>query len=217
VSSPPSAEHRFARRAIVAAWLVVAFGSIGFFLASIAASIYFGPRVRPRATPVPRDDRLAHVRCNDELGALFRELHAATFEVQAALGPDYAIAVGRRWQQFSQDWTVRWRELGERCRFDELLDTGLGPGVDGTARAFHELGDVQRIYSGMIRTMVERHAMRIADLREALAKAHRQLERAVRPGAAPAPSGQRLQHVDEPSGATREARGLRGAPGPSTL
>jgi hypothetical protein len=162
--------------AIIIAWLI----------ASVAHSLFAHPAVRPSATFSGRpDDVEALLDCQADVESLFDGLNRKLFDLQA-LGAKYDIEQGQQWEAFSKQWLRHRREVGARCRFDELAGHGLGAAYDHLAVVYGELEEVQRAYAVLLYNYIDHHASRVDDIRHALEQSRKTFEqqRAARGGAA---------------------------------
>lgn len=156
----------FGTTAIIVAWL----------FASVAHSLLAHPAVRPSATFSGRpDDVEALLDCQADVESLFDDMNRKLFDLQA-LGAKYDIEEGQQWEGFSQQWLRRRREIGARCRFDELSGHGLGAAYDHLAVVYGELEEVQRAYAVLLYNYIDHHASRVDDIRHALESSRKTFE-----------------------------------------
>jgi hypothetical protein len=162
----------FGTTAIIIAWLI----------ASVAHSLFAHPAVRPSATFSGRADDLdALLDCQADVESLFDDLNRKLFDLQA-LGARYDIQQAEQWEAFSKSWLRHRREVGARCRFDELSGHGLGAAYDHLAVVYGELEEAQRAYAVLLYNYIDHHASRVEDIRHALESSRKtfELERAAR-------------------------------------
>lgn len=140
-------------------------------LSSIVYDLFLRRGQRP-ALPSPTD--LAG--CNDDVRALLEGLGttAATLQAQAVTGDPTDL--GGRWERFSADWQRRWGEVNERCRFDELADTGLGPAYDRMAWVHRRLPPLRLEYRELMKRFTAGIAMTLEEMRRALDRSRTLLE-----------------------------------------
>jgi hypothetical protein len=156
----------FGTTAIIVAWL----------FASVAHSLLAHPAVRPSATFSGRpDDVEALLDCQADVESLFDDMNRKLFDLQA-LGAKYDIEEGQQWEGFSKQWLRRRREVGARCRFDELSGHGLGAAYDHLAVVYGELEEVQRAYAVLLYNYIDHHASRVDDIRHALESSRKTFE-----------------------------------------
>jgi hypothetical protein len=167
----------FGTTAIIIAWLI----------ASVAHSLFAHPAVRPSATFFSgrADDLDALLACQADVETLFDDLNRKLFDLQA-LGARYDIQQAEQWEAFSKSWLRRRREVGARCRFDELKGHGLGAAYDHLAVVYDELEGAQRAYAVLLYNYIDHHASRVDDIRHALESSRKTFEqqRAARDGKA---------------------------------
>ncbi len=157
----------FGCTAIIVAWLI----------ASVAHNLFARPAVRPSATFSGRaDDVDALLVCQADVESLFDDVNRKLFDLQA-LGARYDIAMAEQWEAFSKRWKQRWREVGARCRFDELQNHGLGAAYDHLAVVYDELEEVQRAYAMLLYNYIDHHASRVDDMRHTLETSRKTFER----------------------------------------
>ena len=77
---------------------------------------------------------------------------------------------------FSKSWLRHRREVGARCRFDELKGHGLGAAYDHLAVVYDELEEVQRAYAVLLYNYIDHHASRVDDIRHALESSRKTFE-----------------------------------------
>ena len=166
----------FGTTAIIISWL----------LASVAHSLFAHPAVRTSATYSGRvDDIDALLDCQADVESLFDGLNRKLFDLQA-LGARYDIQQAEQWEAFSKSWLRHRREVGARCRFDELKGHGLGAAYDHLAVVYDELEEAQRAYAVLLYNYIDHHASRVDDIRHALETSRKTFEqqRAARGGKA---------------------------------
>ncbi len=164
--------------AILAAWLI----------ASVAHTLYAHPAVRPTAMFSGRpDDFEALLTCQADVESLFDGINKRLFDLQA-LGARYDIERAEQWEAFSKRWKQRRREIGARCRFEELENRGLGVPYDHLAVVYDELEEVQRGYAVLLYNYIDHHAARVDDIRHALETSRKAFE-AARAGRGEVPRG----------------------------
>lgn len=157
----------FGATAIIVAWLI----------ASVAHSLFARPAVRPSATFSGRvDDVDALITCQADVESLFDDVNKKLFDLQA-LGARYDIERAQQWEAFSKRWKLRWREVGARCRFGELQNSGLGAAYDRLAAVYDELEEVQRAYALLLYHYIDHHASRVDDIRHTLETSRKTFEK----------------------------------------
>jgi hypothetical protein len=157
----------FGTTAIIITWL----------LASVAHSLFAHPAVRTSATYSGRvDDIDALLDCQADVESLFDGLNRKLFDLQA-LGARYEIQQAEQWEAFSKSWLRHRREVGARCRFDELKGHGLGAAYDHLAVVYDELEEAQRAYAVLLYNYIDHHASRVDDIRHALETSRKTFER----------------------------------------
>ncbi len=169
----------FGTSAIIIAWLI----------ASVAHSLFARPAVRPSATFSGRaDDVDAILTCQADVESLFDDVNRKLFDLQA-LGARYDIQIAEQWEGFSKRWKQRWREVGARCRFEELSNHGLGAPYDHLAVVYDELEGVQRAYAVLLYNYIDHHASQVDDIRHALETSRKALEKQRAARGAPSRAG----------------------------
>ena len=149
---------------------------IAWLIASVAHSLFAHPAVRPSATFSGRSDDVGSLLdCQADVESLFDDLNRKLFDLQA-LGAKYDIEEGQQWEGFSKQWLRRRREVGARCRFDELSGHGLGAAYDHLAVVYGELEEVQRAYAVLLYNYIDHHASRVDDIRHALESSRKTFE-----------------------------------------
>jgi hypothetical protein len=157
----------FGTTAIIITWL----------LASVAHSLFAHPAVRTSATYSGRvDDIDALLDCQADVESLFDGLNRKLFDLQA-LGARYEIQQAEQWEAFSKSWLRHRREVGARCRFDELKGHGLGAAYDHLAVVYDELEEVQRAYAVLLYNYIDHHASQVGDIRRALETSRKTFEK----------------------------------------
>jgi hypothetical protein len=157
----------FGTSAIVIAWLI----------ASVAHALFARPAAHASATFSGRaDDVDALLTCQADVESLFDDQHQKLFAIQE-LGARYDIALAEQWEAFSKRWKQRWREVGARCRFEELENHGLGAAYDHLAVVYDELEEVQRAYAVLLYQYIDHHASQVDDIRHALESSRKAFER----------------------------------------
>jgi hypothetical protein len=157
----------FGIAAVIIAWLI----------ASVAHSLFAHPAVRRSATFSGRaDDVEALLDCQADVESLFDDVNRKLFELQA-LGARYDIEQAEQWEAFSKQWKRRRQEIGQRCRFDELENHGLGAAYDHLAAVYGELEEVQRAYAVLLYNYIDHHASRVEDIRTTLKSSRTTFER----------------------------------------
>ena len=157
----------FGTSAIIIAWLI----------ASVAHSLFARPAVRPSATFSGRaDDVDALLTCQADVESLFDDVNRKLFDLQA-LGARYDIQIAEQWEGFSKRWKQRWREVGARCRFEELSNHGLGAPYDHLAVVYDELEGVQRAYAVLLYNYIDHHASQVDDIRHTLETSRKAFEK----------------------------------------
>jgi hypothetical protein len=162
---------------------IVTFGStaiiIAWLIASVAHSLFAHPAVRATANATfsgRADDYDALLTCQADVETLFDEINRKLFDLQA-LGARYDIAMAEQWEAFSKRWKQRRREVGARCRFDELRNRGLGAAYDHLAVVYGELEEVQRAYAVLLYSYIDHHASRVEDIRHTLESSRKTFEK----------------------------------------
>jgi hypothetical protein len=173
-SKPP--EFRRYRRGVQIATFGTTAIIIAWLIASVAHSLFAHPAVRPSATFSGRaDDIDALLDCQADVESLFDDLNRKLFDLQA-LGARYDIQQAVQWEAFSKSWLRHRREVGARCRFDELKGTGLGAAYDHLAVVYDELEEAQRAYAVLLYNYIDHHASRVEDIRHALESSRKTFE-----------------------------------------
>jgi len=170
-------EFRRYRQGLQIATFGITASIIAWLLASVAHSLFAHPAVRPSATFSGRpDDVEALLDCQADVESLFDGLNRKLFDLQA-LGAKYDIEQGQQWEAFSKQWLRHRREVGARCRFDELSGHGLGAAYDHLAVVYGELEEVQRAFAVLLYNYIDHHASRVDDIRHALEQSRKTFER----------------------------------------
>jgi hypothetical protein len=162
---------------------IVTFGStaiiIAWLIASVAHSLFAHPAVRLGSATTTfsgrPDDVDALLQCQADVESLFDDVNRKLFDLQA-LGARYDIAMAEQWEAFSKRWKQHRREVGARCRFEELQHHGLGAPYDHLAVVYDELEGVQRAYAVLLYNYIDHHASQVDDIRHALETSRKALE-----------------------------------------
>ena len=150
---------------------------IAWLLASVGHSLFAHPAVRPSESFSGRaDDADALLGCQGDVEQLFDDVNRKLFDLQA-LGARYDIALAEQWEAFSRQWKRRWRQVGARCRFEELSNHGLGPAYDHLAAVHGELERMQRAYAQLLYNYIDHHASQVNDMRHALETSRKTFEK----------------------------------------
>jgi len=169
-------EFREYRRAVQATTFGIAAIIITWLIASVAHSLFARPAVRPGATFSGRaDDYDALLRCQADVETLFDDVNRKLFSLQA-LGSHYDIMLAEQWEMYSKHWKQRRREVGARCRFEELRNHGLGAAYDRLASVYDELEEVQRAYAVLLYNYIDHRASQVDDIRHALESSRKTFE-----------------------------------------
>ena len=169
-------EFRRYRRGVQITTFGIAAVIVAWLIASVAHSLFAHPAVRPSATFSGRaDDVDALLDCQADVETLFDDLNRKLFELQA-LGARYDISQAEQWEAFSKRWLRHRREVGARCRFDELQGHGLGAPYDHLAVVYDELEEAQRAYAVLLYNYIDHHASRVDDIRHALEESRKTFE-----------------------------------------
>lgn len=165
----------FKRYRQVLAGIYLSVGALGslLVLSSIVVDLFFhGGSASPEPAPA---DLLA---CNREVRALLTDLAVTSAEIQksAATADLQEQDLGGRWEEFSRTWQRQWSTVNDRCQFDELADTGLGPAFDRMAWVHRRLPGLRLEYREHMKRFTENQADELAEMREALDKSLELLE-----------------------------------------
>jgi hypothetical protein len=157
----------FGTAAIIIAWL----------LASVAHTLFAHPAARKSAPTFSgrTSDVDALLACQADVEQLFEDVNRKLFDLQA-LGARYEIQIAEQWEAFSKQWKSRWRDVGARCRFDELQNHGLGEAYDHLAAVYDELERMQRAYAVLLYNYIDHHASQVNDMRHALESSRKAFE-----------------------------------------
>ncbi len=158
----------FGTAAVIIAWL----------LASVAHTLFARPATQSggRAFSGRADDVDSLLACQADVEQLFDDVNHKLFDLQM-LGTRYDIALAEQWEGFSKQWKRRWRDVGTRCRFDELQNRGLGEAYDHLAAVYGELERMQRAYAVLLYNYIDHHASQVNDMRHALETSRKTFER----------------------------------------
>lgn len=131
-----------------------------------------GPRISAAADK-PEELR----RCNRLLEGLLTDLHRETFAIPTT-ALRFDTDPSAEWRNWSRTWRMRWRALAWRCRFDDLAGSGTSEAIDTMAEIHSALDELQRSYSGVVDTFIERHLERLRALRKSLTQVRNLIDRA---------------------------------------
>jgi hypothetical protein len=172
-------EFREYRRAVQATTFGIAAIIIAWLIASVAHSLFARPAVRPESMVATfsgrADDTDALLSCQADVETLFDDVNRKLFSLQA-LGSHYDIELAEQWEMFSKRWKQRRREVGARCRFEELRSHGLGAAYDRLAAVYDELEEVQRAYAVLLYNYIDHRASQVDDIRHALESSRKTFE-----------------------------------------
>jgi hypothetical protein len=115
--------------------------------------------------------------CNREVRLLLERLvrEASRLELLPLEGrPTDLVAT---WDTFGGKWGDDWRALGERCRFAQLADRGLGTAYDRTAWVHHTLPTTKLKYAEKMARFSRDLAGEVAEMERALDKSLADLEK----------------------------------------
>jgi hypothetical protein len=161
---PGSRRHRLAFLAIVA----ILAGAIGVLVtASIVIELFATGRPAARREAPSAAEQAA---CNRDVRALLERLvrEAARLEQLPLEGRGEDLV--KTWDSTIQAWDDEWAALGERCRFAQLADRGLGTAYDRIAWVHHSLPTTKLKYAEMMARFSRDLAGEVAEMRRALDK-----------------------------------------------
>jgi hypothetical protein len=170
--APEFRPYRRALGAVVAAFSV---GAILYLLASIGVSVFSKRRVPLQGKPIDARNVEEVLTCQDDVERLFRELKDETFRLLGLVGKN-DTDVAEQWDDFSKRWHDRWSEVGQRCRFAELRDRGLGAEFDRLAWAHEDLEDMKLKFAALLRNYIDEQGPHIESIRRSLEASRRGLE-----------------------------------------
>jgi hypothetical protein len=186
--SDPALEFRPYRRALQGIVAFVSIAGILYLLASIAVSVFSKQQVHLRGAPIRGDDPAEVLGCQNDVERLFREINAQTFGLQAMAGQrDTDLA--QQWEAFTRGWKREWAEVGQRCRFEELRDRGLGTDFDRLAYAHADLADLELKFAALLKRYVDDQVPHIEAIRRSLEASRRGLAARTRPEPPPQAGG----------------------------
>lgn len=164
-------EFRRYRQALFAIYFaVLASGSL-LLLASVVYDLFFR-RGERASLPSPTD----LIACQHDVRALLEDLGVTASKLQSEAVTGDPHDLGGRWERFSRDWQERWTKVGERCRFDELADTGLGPAYDRMAWVHRQLPPMKLKYRELMKRFTVEQASDLEEMRRALDRSRAVLE-----------------------------------------
>jgi hypothetical protein len=172
-------EFRPYRRALNAIVAFVAVGGILYLLASIAVSVFAKRQVPLKGKPINAQNIDEVLVCQGNVEQLFKDLNDETFSLQGLVGKQDTEAGARlamEWDDFSKRWHDRWSEVGQRCRFVELRDRGLGADFDRLAWAHEDLEDMKLKFAALLRNYIDEQVPHIESIRRSLEASRRGLE-----------------------------------------
>jgi len=191
-----AAEFRPYRRALNALVAFVAVGGILYLLASIAVSVFAKRQVPLKGKPINAQNIDEVLVCQDNVEQLFKDLNDETFSLQGLVGKQDTEAGARlamQWEDFSKRWHDRWSEVGQRCRFVELRDRGLGADFDRLAWAHEDLEDMKLKFAALLRNYIDEQVPHIESIRRSLEASRRGLEARKRKATADTPQAEGAQ------------------------
>ena len=132
------------------------------------------------------------LNCQDRVEQLFKDLNDETFGLQGLVGKkDTDLA--QQWEDFSKTWQDKWSEVGQRCRFVEMRDRGLGADFDRLAWAHEDLEDMKLKYAALLRNYIDEQVPHIESIRRSLETSRRGLEARKRKATAISPQTEGAQ------------------------
>jgi hypothetical protein len=185
-------EFRPYRRAINAFVAAVAVGGILYLLASIAVSVFSKRQVPLKERPINAQNIDDVLKCQADVEQLFKDLNDETFGLQGLVGKkDTDLA--QQWEDFSKTWQDKWSEVGQRCRFVEMRDRGLGADFDRLAWAHEDLEDMKLKFAALLRNYIDEQVPHIESIRRSLETSRRGLEARKRKATVSAPQTEGAQ------------------------
>ncbi|HJZ84451.1 MAG TPA: hypothetical protein VKN99_04730 [Polyangia bacterium] len=188
MATEPPVEFSPYRKALQAIVAFVTVGSILYLLASIAVSVFSRRQVHLRRAPITGQDLDDLLTCQSDVEKLFREINERTFDLQARAAVK-EVDLAQHWEEFSKRWHEQFLEVGQRCRFVELRDRGLGTAFDRLAYAHADLEDVEHKFATLLRNYIDDQVPTIEDIRRSLEASRRGLEAQKRRQEAPPQAG----------------------------
>jgi hypothetical protein len=154
-----------------AAGIAVAVGIL--IAASIVIELFATGRPEARREALPVAEQAV---CNRDVRSLLERLvrEAARLEQLPLEGRTTDLIA--MWDGFAQSWGDDWRALGERCRFAQLADRGLGTAYDRIAWVHHTLPTTKLKYAEQMARFSRDLAGEVAEMRSALDKSLKDLE-----------------------------------------
>jgi hypothetical protein len=187
-----AAEFRPYRRALNGIVAFVAVGGILYLLTSIAVSVFAKRQVPLKGKPINAQNIDEVMTCQSDVEQLFKDLNDETFGLQGLVGKkDADLAI--QWEDFSKRWHDRWSEVGQRCRFVELRDRGLGADFDRLAWAHEDLEDMKLKFAALLRNYIDEQVPHIESIRRSLETSRRGLEARKRQATAISPQTEGAQ------------------------
>ena len=174
----------------------MAVGGILYLLASIAVSVFAKRQVPLKGKPINAQNIDEVLVCQDNVEQLFKDLNDETFSLQGLVGKQDTEAGARlamQWEDFSKRWHDRWSEVGQRCRFVELRDRGLGADFDRLAWAHEDLEDMKLKFAALLRNYIDEQVPHIESIRRSLEASRRGLEARKRKATADTPQAEGAQ------------------------
>jgi hypothetical protein len=153
-----------------------------YLLISIAFSVFEKRKVRLRGSRIQGENLEEVLRCQADVERLFHEVVDHTFDLQARASRQ-PLDLAQQWEMFWQRWRDDWSEVGERCRFVELRDRGLGTAFDRLAYAHEALEQTGLKFATFLRNYIDNQVPHIEEIRRGLEASRRGLEAQRKPGA----------------------------------
>jgi hypothetical protein len=182
-----AAEYGPYRRALQGILAVLTISGILYLLASIALAVFSKHKVNLTRSPIHPGNPTEMLICQGDVERLFHDLNERTFTLPTLVSQREAN-VAQQWDMFSKRWRTEWQEVGERCRFLELRDRGLGTAFDRLAYSHADLEDVELKFAALLRNYIDQQMPHIEEIRRNLDESRKGLERARdehRPGTQP--------------------------------
>ena len=164
-------EFRRYRKALTAAYLVIAAAGFALIAGSVFKELLFRrSAVEPSLAAISAEDPDPRelLECHRQVLHLLTGLGHETCELLALPPSGSRSELPARWEEFSRAWHAEWDDANARCRFSELADTNLGVAYDRLAQVHGDLQTMRHKYQSLVVRFDDEQAAELARMRRAL-------------------------------------------------
>lgn len=151
--------------------------SAGFLLlaVSVLKELFFRPVGTPHGSVLSANnpDPEILMRCHDSIASLSEDLGTISTELLAlprTQSPEEA-RIMPRWEEFSQQWLMRWDDVNARCRFSELRNDSMGEAYHLMAEVHGDLPAMRLKYKSLLAHFAHNQTTDLARMQRQLARA----------------------------------------------